>query len=55
MCAQGALMEKSGFVLSFLQHDLERHLSASTLKVYIATIMANHNTVGGRVFFGSTT
>lgn len=33
---------------SFLQQGLERHLSASTLKVYVAAIAANHDTVDGR-------
>ncbi len=37
-----------GSVLSFLQGGLDRHLSASTLKVYVATIAVNHDTVGGR-------
>ncbi|KAL0173041.1 hypothetical protein M9458_033352, partial [Cirrhinus mrigala] len=35
-------------VLSFLQEGLDRHLSASTLKVHVAAISANHDLVGGR-------
>ncbi|KAL0148870.1 hypothetical protein M9458_055879 [Cirrhinus mrigala] len=35
-------------VLSFLQEGLDRHLSASTLKVHVAAISANHDMVGGR-------
>ncbi|KAL0151374.1 hypothetical protein M9458_053368, partial [Cirrhinus mrigala] len=35
-------------VLSFLQGGLDRHLSASTLKVHVAAISANHDLVGGR-------
>ncbi|KAI2657489.1 Transposon Ty3-G Gag-Pol polyprotein [Labeo rohita] len=34
-------------VLSFLQGGLDRHLSASTLKVHVAAISANHDLVGG--------
>ncbi|KAI2656338.1 hypothetical protein H4Q32_013232 [Labeo rohita] len=33
-------------VLSFLQEGLDRHLSASTLKVHVAAISANHDLVG---------
>ncbi|KAI2645832.1 ORF V: Enzymatic polyprotein [Labeo rohita] len=36
-------------VLSFLQEGLDRHLSASTLKVHVAAISANHDLVGGQV------
>ncbi|KAL0193870.1 hypothetical protein M9458_012166, partial [Cirrhinus mrigala] len=35
-------------VLSFLQEGLDRHLSASTLKVHVAAISANPDLVGGR-------
>ncbi|KAL0153588.1 hypothetical protein M9458_051068 [Cirrhinus mrigala] len=35
-------------VLSFLQEGLDRHLSASTLKVHVAAISANHDLVGDR-------
>lgn len=35
-------------MLSFLQQGLERHLPASTLKVYVAAIEAYHDTVDGR-------
>ncbi|KAI2643848.1 ORF V: Enzymatic polyprotein [Labeo rohita] len=35
-------------VLSFLQKGLDRHLSASTLRVHVAAISANHDLVGGR-------
>ncbi len=35
-------------VLSFLQQGLERRLSPSTLKVYMAAIAANHDTVEGK-------
>ncbi len=35
-------------VLSFLQQGLERRLSPSTLKVYVATISANHDPVEGK-------
>lgn len=35
-------------MLSFLQGGLDRHLSASILKVYVAAIAANHDTMGGR-------
>ncbi|KAL0170718.1 hypothetical protein M9458_035314, partial [Cirrhinus mrigala] len=35
-------------VLSFLQGGLDRHLSASALKVHVAAISANHNLVEGR-------
>ncbi|KAI2648125.1 ORF V: Enzymatic polyprotein [Labeo rohita] len=35
-------------VLSFLQGGLDRHLSASTLKVHVAAISANHDLMGGR-------
>ncbi|KAL0148133.1 hypothetical protein M9458_056535, partial [Cirrhinus mrigala] len=34
-------------VLSFLQGGLDRHLSASTLKVHVAAISANHDLVEG--------
>ncbi len=37
-----------GVVLSFLQERLERRLSPSTLKVYVADIAAHHNAVDGR-------
>ncbi len=37
-----------GVVLSFLQESLERRLSPSTLKVYVAAIAAHHNAVDGR-------
>ncbi len=37
-----------GVVLSFLQERLERRLSPSTLKVYVATIVAHHDAVDGR-------
>ncbi|KAI2646378.1 ORF V: Enzymatic polyprotein [Labeo rohita] len=36
-------------VLSFLQESLDRHLSASTLKVHVAAISANHDLVSGRL------
>ncbi len=35
-------------VLSFLQQGLERRLSPSTLKVYVAVIAANHDPVEGK-------
>ncbi len=35
-------------VLSFLQQGLERRLSPSTLKVYVAAIAANHDPVNGK-------
>ncbi len=35
-------------VLSFLQDGLERRLSPSTLKVYVAAIAAHHDTVDGK-------
>ncbi len=35
-------------VLSFLQQGLERRLSPSTLKVYVAAIAANHDPVEGK-------
>ncbi len=41
-----------GVVLSFLQERLERMLSPSTLKVYVAAIMAHHDAVDGR-YLGS--
>ncbi len=37
-----------GVVLSFLQESLERRLSPSTLKVYVADIAAHHDAVDGR-------
>ncbi len=37
-----------GVVLSFLQKRLERRLSPSTLKVYVAAIEAHHDAVDGR-------
>ncbi len=37
-----------GVVLSFLQERLERRLSPSTLKVYVAAIVAHHDAVDGR-------
>ncbi len=37
-----------GVVLSFLQERLERRLSPSTLKVYLAAIAAHHDAVDGR-------
>ncbi len=37
-----------GLVLSFLQERLERRLSPSTLKVYVAAIAAHHDAVDGR-------
>ncbi len=37
-----------GVLLSFLQHRLERRLSPSTLKVYVAAIAAHHDAVDGR-------
>ncbi|KAI2645254.1 Gag-Pro-Pol polyprotein [Labeo rohita] len=37
-----------GAVLSFLQQGLEKRLSASTLKVYVAAVAANHDLVDGR-------
>ncbi len=37
-----------GAVLSFLQERLERRLSPSTLKVYVAAIAAHHDAVDGR-------
>ncbi len=37
-----------GVVLSFLQERLERMLSPSTLKVYVAAIVAHHDAVDGR-------
>ncbi len=36
-------------VLSFLQQGLERRLSPSTLKVYVAAIAANHSPVEGKL------
>ncbi len=36
-----------GVVLSFLQERLERRLSPSTLKAYVATIAAHHDAVDG--------
>ncbi len=36
-----------GVMLSFLQERLERRLSPSTLKVYVATIAAHHDAVDG--------
>ncbi len=36
------------FMLSFLQQGLERRLSPSTLKVYVAAIAANHDPVEGK-------
>ncbi len=41
-------------VLSFLQDGLERRLSPSTLKVYVAAIAAHHDAVDGKSV-GSTT
>ncbi len=38
----------TGVVLSFLQERLERRLSPSTLKVYVAAIAAHHDAVDGR-------
>ncbi len=35
-------------VLSFLQQGLERRLSPSTLKIYVAAIAANHDPVEGK-------
>ncbi|KAI2648193.1 ORF V: Enzymatic polyprotein [Labeo rohita] len=35
-------------VLSFLQHGLERRLSPSTLKVYVAAISAHHDPIEGK-------
>ncbi len=37
-----------GVVLSFLQERLERRLSPSTLKVYVAAIAAHHDAVDGQ-------
>ncbi len=37
-----------GVVLSFLQEKLERRLSPSTLKVYVAANAAHHDAVDGR-------
>ncbi len=37
-----------GVVLSFLQERMERRLSPSTLKVYVAAIAAHHDAVDGR-------
>ncbi len=37
-----------GVVLSFLQKTLERRLSPSTLKVYVAAIATHHDAVDGR-------
>ncbi|KAG1925191.1 zinc finger BED domain-containing protein [Pimephales promelas] len=37
-----------GVVLSFLQEGLERRLSPSTLKVYVAAIAASHDAVKGK-------
>ncbi len=37
-----------GVVLSFVQERLERRLSPSTLKVYVAAIAAHHDAVDGR-------
>ncbi len=37
-----------GVVLSFLQEMLERKLSPSTLKVYVATITAHHDALDGQ-------
>ncbi len=37
-----------GVVISFLQERLERRLSPSTLKVYVAAIAAHHDAVDGR-------
>ncbi len=39
---------KIGVVLSFLQERLERRLSLSTLKLYVAAIVAHHDAVDGR-------
>ncbi len=39
---------RSESLLSFLQQGLERRLSSSTLKVYVATIAANHDPVEGK-------
>ncbi len=36
-------------VLSFLQHGLERRLSPSTLKVYVAAISSHHDPVEGKL------
>ncbi|KAI2654607.1 ORF V: Enzymatic polyprotein [Labeo rohita] len=36
-------------VLSFLQGGLDRHLSASTLKVHVAATSANHDLMGGQI------
>ncbi len=38
----------TGVVLSFLQERLERRLSPSTLKMYVAAIAAHHDAVDGR-------
>ncbi len=38
----------TGVVLSFLQERLERRLSPSTLKVYVAAIAAHHDAVDGQ-------
>ncbi len=38
---------KIGVVLSFLQERLERRLSLSTLKLYVAAIVAHHDAVDG--------
>ncbi len=35
-------------MLSYLQQGLERRLSPSTLKVYVAAIAANHDPVEGK-------
>ncbi|XDV21195.1 hypothetical protein PO909_026340 [Leuciscus waleckii] len=40
-----------GSVLSFLQEGLERRLSPSTLKVYVAAICAHHNLVESKMEF----
>ncbi|XDV14355.1 hypothetical protein PO909_014626 [Leuciscus waleckii] len=42
------LLDGTSVVLSFLQEGLERRLSPSTLKVYVAAIAAHHDAVEGK-------
>ncbi|XDV16040.1 hypothetical protein PO909_015922 [Leuciscus waleckii] len=42
------LLDETSVVLSFLQEGLERRLSPSTLKVYVAAIAAHHDAVDGK-------
>lgn len=49
-CSYGKDLRRCGIrsVLAFLKECVDRCLSASTLKVYVATIAANHDTVDCR-------